>query len=69
MALYTTEIYFRVYDDDSGDYIEIAPGADGLGLVEIISYDKNRKAQGLITCTKDMMKVIDVALSKYLAMS
>lgn len=32
---YSIERLIRVYDDDTGSYIQIAPDSDGLDLVEI----------------------------------
>lgn len=32
---YTTEMNIRVYDDSTGNYVEIAPDADALGLIEL----------------------------------
>ena len=32
---YTIENHVRIYDDKNGDFIQVKPDADGLGLVEI----------------------------------
>ena len=32
---FTTETLLRIYDDETGEYIQIAPDGDSLGLVEI----------------------------------
>lgn len=32
---YSLERIMRVYNDDTGDYVEVREDADGLGLVEI----------------------------------
>ena len=34
--MYTKEVHVKIYDDDSGDYIEIGPDADGIeGCIDI----------------------------------
>lgn len=35
---HSVEIYFRICDDDSGDYIQLGPDKDGLDMVEISSH-------------------------------
>lgn len=35
MSTYTTEITWRIYNNNEGVYIEIGPDADGLGSIEI----------------------------------
>lgn len=39
----TTEVFRRVYNDDNGEYIEIRPDRDSLGLVEIQDPDGDRR--------------------------
>lgn len=35
---HSVEIYFRICDDESGDYIQLGPDKDGLDMVEISSH-------------------------------
>jgi hypothetical protein len=39
----TTEVFRRVYNDQTGDYIEVRPDRDGLDLVEIHDPDGDRR--------------------------
>ena len=38
---FSVEKFFRVYNDKTGDYIEVCPDADGLGLIEIRQCNRN----------------------------
>lgn len=38
---YSLEVLRRVYDDDSGAYIEVGPDRDGLDLVEVRTTTKD----------------------------
>lgn len=47
---YSVETLHRIYNDDTGDYLEVGPDSDSAGLVEIRSYVKNvtKPAQRLV---------------------
>lgn len=36
MSRFTLEKFMRVYDDDSGEFIEVREDRDSLGLIEIV---------------------------------
>lgn len=38
---FSLDTLFRIFDDTTGDYLEIGPDADGLDLVELRSYSLN----------------------------
>jgi len=48
MNKYTSTIVFQVWDDESGEKIEVGEDTDGLNLVEIRSYSDDLKiSQGI----------------------
>ena len=40
---YSIETIYRVYNDKSGEYIEVGPDADGIGLIEVRMYTDDGK--------------------------
>ncbi len=63
---YSKENLFCVYDDKSGDYIEIRPDADALGLVEIKSmiYVRNNLEEGRMTFTPEQALLVAEAMKE-----
>lgn len=43
MSCYSIELAIKIYNDETGERIEVTEDADGLGLIEIISVDENQK--------------------------
>lgn len=41
MPKFSHETLHRIYDDETGDYLEIGPDADALDLIEIRAYTMN----------------------------
>jgi len=62
--MYTLENVDRIWDDDTGECIEVGPDNDGLDLLEIRSYTKDKKLCGSITFTLDQAKLVATALVK-----
>lgn len=50
MPKFSKETLHRVYDDTTGDYLEIGPDADALDLIEIRAYTSKTFA-GVPECT------------------
>lgn len=46
---YTIEMHMRVYDDNEGRYITVAPDRDGLGLVEVSTAGESAEYFGKIS--------------------
>jgi len=66
MSAYTIENRIRVYDEDSGEYIEICPDADGLMCVDIRQCDRDGKILARITANREMMSSVREALDRFL---
>jgi hypothetical protein len=68
---YTIESLKRVYDDGSGDYVQISPDADGLDCVDIRQYNSKGEiyanGQARITMSQEMAEKLSLALQAYLA--
>lgn len=60
---FTVESFHRVYNDVTGDYIEVGPDCDSLGLTEIKVGDAKN---GIVLPSEQLPKLI-VALQKRLA--
>lgn len=61
-----TEAHFRVYDKDTGEYVSIAPDADGLDLVEICNCDDKDAIQQRIVMTPELAVHVTKMLKKFL---
>lgn len=46
---FSLERHFRVYNDSTGEYIEIRPDADGLDLVELNGFASDGKKTSSLT--------------------
>jgi hypothetical protein len=62
---HSVEEFIRVYNDDTGDHIQVGPDADGFELVELIQSD-NGKNVARITMTIPEAKLVADALNTYL---
>lgn len=61
---FTLEILREVWDDESGDHIEIGPDRDGLGCIEIRYKDKNGKIEERMTFHPEMARLVAQAVLK-----
>lgn len=66
MNKYSTDVVIRVWDDSSGCRVEIGPDGDGLELVEIRYYEKDREPLARITIMPEYAEKVHAALGKYL---
>lgn len=56
----TTKYSLRIYDDDSGDYIEIRPNGDGVpGLIDIAMVAQGRTEGSLVMTDEQADALID----------
>jgi len=63
MANYSLETFQRIYNDQNGEYIQIGPDADALGLVQIRSYRRNGELEGHMTFTPEQATLLAQALA------
>ncbi len=61
---YSIETIYRVYNDKSGEYIEVGPDADGIGLIEIRMYTDDGKISQRVMGTSIEMKLVAEAILK-----
>ena len=66
---HSVEIYFRICDDDSGDYIQLGPDKDGLDMVEIsshVSLKEGVKETGHIVMPIEVANKLQQAIRDYI---
>jgi aminopeptidase N len=61
---YSLEHHMRVYDDMTGDYVEIRPDADGLNLIEINGFDSGGMKTSGLTVFPEAARLIAQALTQ-----
>jgi len=61
---YSVETVYRIYNDKSGEYIEVGPDADGIDLVEVRCYTDDGKVGNRIMGTPLEMKLVAEAILK-----
>lgn len=68
---FTIETIKRIYDDGSGEFVQICTDADSLDLVEIRQYDDKGKicgdGQARITMTVPLAEKVLEAFQQYMA--
>lgn len=65
---YTLEKMFEVWNDRSGECIQIGPDRDGLDLLEIRQRDSENNITGRITFNREQGNLILAALTDLCAM-
>lgn len=66
---YSLEQMFEIWNNKSGEHIEIGPDRDGLGFIEIRSYDDTEKLSEQITFTYEQAAMIVEAITALMKMS
>ena len=61
---YTLEKHLQIYDDNSGEYIEVCPDADGLDLIDIRQCESSGKIDYRMTFSKEQALLIIKALQE-----
>lgn len=64
MSDYEMETLYQIWHNGTGERIEVGLDRDGLGLIEIRSYNDLNKCDGRLTFTQDQARLIAAALSK-----
>lgn len=64
---YRMEMLLEIWNDDSGEHLEVGEDRDGLDLVEIRAYDSNNKVEARMTFTVPQAHLLLKALDKFLA--
>ena len=61
---YSKEMLFKIYNDDTGERIEVGMDGDGLDLIEIRQYTDNNKIASRITMTPEQAKLVSEAIGE-----
>lgn len=69
MSDYSISFAIKIWDDKSGEHIEITEDGDGLGLVEIRSIDPDGTISDIISMERKQAEQVLKALSVYLSNS
>jgi len=59
---YSTEIVRKIYDDKTGDMLEIGPDADGLDMVAIFYGYEGQKKEQRISMPPDQARLVAAAI-------
>jgi hypothetical protein len=61
---FSTEIVHKVYNDDTGEFIEVGPDADGTDLIEIRCVDANGNIGNRLCGEPEQMRLVAEAILK-----
>jgi hypothetical protein len=61
---YELEQLFQVWNNQTGERIDIGPDRDGLGLTEIRTYTDDQKPAATITLTPEQLPLVIEALQR-----
>lgn len=64
---YTLDVVHQIWNDNTGERLEIGPDRDGLDLIEIRSYDDMSKVTQMITLTRGQLEQLHAAIGKQLS--
>jgi len=65
---YEVEAVFKVCDNKLGGFISVGDDRDGLGMIEIVSSDRNEDVSS-ISMDRDQARLLIVAMTRYLESS
>lgn len=65
MPKFSLEKVFRIYDDTTGDYLEIGPDMDALELVELRAYTNTGAIVQRFTIHPDSLDLVIQALENF----
>ena len=63
---YSLETSYQIWNDSTGERIEVSPDRDALGLVEIRSITDDGKPVANVVLNKEQVRLLIQALSKML---
>lgn len=69
LTSYTLEHKFEIWNDKTGERIEIGPDRDGLDLIEIRNFSDDGQVGQSITMTKDEACLLRMAIDKLLGVT
>jgi len=64
---FSLETMYRVWDDKTGDRVEVGPDSDGLDLLEIRSYTNDGKLEVSILLKPEMAPLVADAIYRFAA--
>lgn len=64
---YSLETVFQIWNDKTGERIELSPDRDGLGLFELRQYSDDCKLGPCVTLTRGQLEKLQIAIEKTLA--
>lgn len=59
---HTIEVHRKVWNDETGERIEVGPDADSVGLVDVVQYADDDSSSVRITGTPEMMRLVAKAI-------
>jgi hypothetical protein len=63
---FSMDAVFRVWNDDTGERIEVGEDRDGLGLTEITACDSIGEVQSAIVLTNEQLRLLGEAIQRRL---
>lgn len=63
---YSLETSYQIWNDSTGDRIEVSPDRDALGLIEIKSLTDDSKVTASVVLNKEQARLLIQALNKML---
>jgi hypothetical protein len=63
---YSVETVFQIWNDRSGERIELGPDRDGLDLFEIRSVTDDGKTTNCVTLTREQLELLETVIGKAL---
>jgi hypothetical protein len=64
--IYELEKLFEIWDNKAGLHLEVGPDRDGLGLIEIRSFDDKNKIDARLSFDKAQARLIGIAINELL---
>ena len=61
---FSTETVIEIWNDDNGEKVTVGPDRDGLGLLEVRSYDSAGVVDGHLTFPLEQAELVGNALVK-----
>ncbi len=59
---YSAETFIRIYDDKTGEHVQVGPDADGLDCVEISQREQSGKIEARITIQPEQALLLAKAI-------
>ena len=59
---FTKERVIKIWNDKTGEHVDVGPDADGLDLVEIVSRDSTGTAEARLTMQREQALLVAAAI-------